>query len=372
MPTTTGLTIPFTGLRKQYNTLREQILNATDEVLRSGVLMNGNNTAEFEHWLAKKNRVKYAVTCHSGTQALEIIAEYWRTQITNNNPRVFMPSFTYVATANAFIRAGWDIHFIDTDAYGIMDDTKFPHRVEYDAVVLVGLYGASITHSAHVRSWNQWVASNTIVIEDAAQHWLANDCQRIGDAAAISFDPMKNLSCYGNGGAVVTDKLDLAEFARAWRDNGKPNHWFAGTNSRMSEIDCATMMVKSQYIDQWQSRRAQISDFWRERFATNSKIRCLIDEKNAHNHAHHKFVIDVDNRDQLRQKLTDRKIETKIHYERPIHEIDIYRQWPGPDMLAVSSSLARRVLSLPLYPELTDLEVEYISDQVLASIAVST
>jgi len=364
MSTTTGLTIPFTGLRKQYNGLRDEILNATDDVLRSGQLMNGNHTVEFEHWLAKKNQTRFAVTCHSGTQALEIIAEYWRTELVNDHPRVFMPTFSYVATANAFIRAGWDIHFIDTDAYGIIDDQKFPSLVEYDAVVLVGLYGNSITHSAHVRSWNHWVAKNTIVIEDAAQHWLANDCIRIGDCAAISFDPTKNLACYGNGGAVVTDRLDLAEFARAWRDNGKPNHSFAGTNSRMSEIDCATMLIKTRHLDRWQARRASIANFWRERFAKTS-IRCLIDDQNAHNHAYHKFVIDVDNRDTVRSKLTDRKIETRVHYERPIHEIDVYRKWPGPDMLAVSSSLARRVLSLPLYPELTDLEVEYISDQVL-------
>jgi dTDP-4-amino-4,6-dideoxygalactose transaminase len=368
MPTTTGLTIPFTGLKKQYNALRTEILDATDEVLRSGQLMNGNNTAEFEHWLAKKNRTKYAVTCHSGTHALEIIAEYWAHQITQR-PRVLMPSFTYVATANAFIRAGWDLYFIDTDAYGILDDKKFPPGVDYDAVVLVGLYGKSITHSAHVRSWNQWIATNTIVIEDAAQHWLANSCQRIGDAAAISFDPMKNLACYGNGGAVVTDSLDLAEFARAWRDNGKPTHNYAGTNSRMSEIDCATLLVKTQHLDRWQARRASISEFWCSRFATNSKIRCLIDESNAYNHAHHKFVIDIDNRHAVKQRLAELKIETRVHYERPIHEIDVYRQWPGPDMLAVSSSLARRVLSLPLYPELTDLEVEYISDQVLSCVA---
>ena len=363
MQTTTGLTIPFTGLRKQYNALRDQILNATDEVLRSGQLMNGNHTAEFEHWLSRKNRTKYAVTCNSGTQALEIIAEYWATQMTMH-PKVLLPSFTYVATANAFIRAGWDVHFIDTDVYGILDDTKIPQSESYEAVVLVGLYGHSITHSAHVRSWNRWIANNTVIIEDAAQHWLANDCQRIGDAAAISFDPMKNLACYGNGGAVVTDNLDLAEFARAWRDNGKPNHSYAGTNSRMSEIDCATMMVKAQYIDRWQARRAQISDYWRDRFK-GSNFRCLIDNKNSHNHAHHKFVIDVDNRNELRQKLADQKIETRVHYEHPIHEINVYRQYPGPDMLAVSSSLARRVLSLPLYPELTDLEVEYISDRVL-------
>jgi dTDP-4-amino-4,6-dideoxygalactose transaminase len=348
--------------------LRTEILDATDEVLRSGSLMNGNNTAEFEHWLAKKNRANYAVTCHSGSQALEIIAAYWATQLPMH-PKVLMPSFTYVATANAFIRAGWDLHFIDTDAYGIMDDQKFPGLVEYDAVVLVGLYGNSITHSAHVRSWNQWVSKNTIVIEDAAQHWLSNECIRIGDAAALSFDPMKNLACYGNGGAVITDDVNLAVFARAWRDNGKPNYQYAGTNSRMSEIDCATMMVKTRYIDGWQARRVKISDYWRQCFK-DANLRCLITDQNSHNHAHHKFVIDVDNRDQLRIKLSDRKIETRIHYEQPIHEMPLYHQWPGPGMMAVSSSLARRVLSLPLYPELTDLEVEYIADTVKALVHV--
>ena len=110
-----GLKIPFTGLKKQYNNLRTEILDATDEVLRSGQLMAGNYTAEFENWLAKKNRSKYAVTCHSGSQALEIIAEYYRLQSSVRPPRVVIPSMTYVATANAFIRAGWEVYIADTD-----------------------------------------------------------------------------------------------------------------------------------------------------------------------------------------------------------------------------------------------------------------
>lgn len=373
MPTTTGLTIPFTGLRKQYNALRSEILDTTDEVLRSGVLMNGNYTVEFEHWLAQRNHVKYAVTCHSGTSALEIIAEYYATQDAMPlHPRVVMPTFTYAATANAFLRAGWDVTLVDTDAYGIIDDTKIPLEIEsYEAVVLVGLYGHSMTHAPGVRSWTNWLLNNTVVIEDAAQHWLSNQCRRVGFAAAISFDPMKNLSANGNGGAVVTDLLDLAEFARAWRDNAKPHHTTTGTNSRMSELDCAALMVKTRYIDQWQQRRQKIADFWCDAFK-ESNLRCLIDDKNSHNHAFHKFVIDVDNRDQIKARLGERKIETKVHYERPLHELLAYRECQKPDLLAVSSSLARRVLSLPIYPELTDLEVEYISDQVLGAVAAST
>jgi dTDP-4-amino-4,6-dideoxygalactose transaminase len=270
---------------------------------------------------------------------------------------------TYAATANAFIRAGWEVHFIDTDHHGLLDVKKMPD-ISYQAVVLVGLYGASITHLGDIKRWREWTLNNKIVIEDAAQHWLAGDCQRIGIASAISFDPMKNLPAYGNGGAVVTDNSDLFHFVRSWRDNGKTTHNETGTNSRMSELDCAHMLVKARHIDDWQMRRYSIAGYWRERLK-GTEIRCLIDQDNYHNHAYHKFVIDIDNRDILQKNLAIRKVETRIHYVQPLHEIGAFRKHPGPDILSCASALSRRVLSLPIYPELTDLEVEYVIDQVL-------
>jgi dTDP-4-amino-4,6-dideoxygalactose transaminase len=357
----TGLKIPFTGLKKQYNNLRLEILDVTDEVLRSGDLMNGNYTAEFENWLAKKNHTKYAITCHSGTHALEIIAAYYSTYTNRvDQPVVLIPSLTYVATANAFMRAGWKVQLADTDKYGIIDLKKIPDGIEYRAIVGVGLYGMALTNL----DWGRRKAS--FIIEDAAQHWLAHECHRIGNAAAISFDPMKNLSCYGNGGAVVTDDIDLLEFARSWRDNGKPTHQTLGTNSRMSELDCAHMMVKTQYIDEWQHRREDIARYWMGRLYKTG-IRCLINQDNVNTHCFHKFVIDVDQRDILKRNLDIHNIETKIHYAHPLHELPVYADLPGPDILSAASSLSRRVLSLPIYPELTDLEVEYIIDQVLNS-----
>jgi dTDP-4-amino-4,6-dideoxygalactose transaminase len=359
-----GLTIPFTGLKKQYNNLRTEILEATDEVLRSGQLMNGNYTAEFENWLAKKNSSKYAITCHSGTHALEIIASYYAKHQATNPPRVIMPSMTYAATANAFMRAEWDIYFIDTDSYGIIDPELIPNDLSYQAIVMVGLYGASIKNLCDCRWPLRSVSNNVTWIEDAAQHWLSNSGVRFGNAAAISFDPMKNLACYGNGGAVVTNDIDLLEYARAWRDNGKSNHEYIGTNSRMSEIDSAQMMVKTRYIDSWQERRRNIAAYWMERL-NKSGIRCLIDTKNFNDHSFHKFVIDLDQRDILKQNLAIKKIETRIHYQYPLHEMGVFRQWPGPDILSRASALCRRVLSLPIYPELSDLEVDYVIDRVL-------
>lgn len=353
-----GLKIPFTGLKKQYNNLRIEILEATDEVLRSGQLMSGNYTAEFENWLAKRNHTKYAVTCHSGSQALEIIAEYYRQQSSAHPPRAVVPSMTYVATANAFVRAGWEVYIADTDYHGLLNMKKIPQELSVQATVLVGLYGASVEQFGE-RFW-----TTDLVIEDGAQHWLANSGKRLGDACAISFDPMKNLNCYGNGGAVVTDDLDLLEFAREWCNNGKPRHANIGTNSKMSEIDSAQMMVKTRHIDAWQQRRGEIARYWMGRLK-NTGIRSLIDSGNVDTHAFHKFVIDVDHRDILQRNLELKHIETRIHYREPLHELSAYSACTGPDILSVASALSRRVLSLPIYPELTDLEVEYIIDTVL-------
>jgi dTDP-4-amino-4,6-dideoxygalactose transaminase len=365
-----GLTIQFTGLKKQYHNLRQEILNATDEVLRSGQLMNGNHTAEFENWLAKRNRSKYAVTVHSGTCALECIAEYYVDQLTTiNHPTVLIPSMTYAATANAFARAGWQIHFVDTDKFGIFDFNKTPDIDRFDALVLVGLYGLGIHDYGNLEKFNQTLRlRNLIVIEDAAQHWLSSGGIRIGQAAAISFDPMKNLNAIGNGGAIVTDDVNLYYFARAWRDNGKDNHVQNGTNSRMSEVDCAVLMIKTHYIDQWQKRREEIATYWRSRLAKTG-VRCLINNENARGHGYQKFVIDCDHRDQLQNELKKHKIETRIHYQYPLHELSVFRQYPGPDILSSASALSRRVLSLPFYPELSDLEVEYVVDQVLDCVA---
>jgi dTDP-4-amino-4,6-dideoxygalactose transaminase len=326
--------------------------------------MNGPHTQNFESWLAKKNNVSHAVTCHSGTSALEILAKYYaQTSTAIVPPRVLIPTLTYMATANAFIQAGWEVVFIDTDRYGIMDFKKIP-TVSYQAIVLVGLYGASISSSNSFQQFYEWYAKDAIVIEDAAQHWLSSHCQRISGTAAISFDPMKNLPCYGNGGAIVTSDSEIRDFARSYRDNGKPTYQNTGSNSRMSELDCALMMVKTQYLNEWQARRQEIAEYYCERL-NQAGITTLIDSTNDLLHSYHKFVIDIDSRDLVQQQLLECGVETKVHYNHPLHEIGIYRKFRGPDILSCASSLARRVLSLPIYPEMTDSEVEYVASQVI-------
>ena len=356
-----GLQIPFTGIRRQYNNLRAEILDATDIVLRSGSLMNGNYTHEFEDWLARRNHVPYAVTCHSGTQALEIIAEWAIWQAGRpDTPTVAVPTLTYPATLNAFVRAGWNLHIVDTDQHGVMNLDRLEHNADIQAICAVGLYGQSVAHMTQ----SLWALTHPI-IEDGAQHWLSNDCERIGDCA-ISFDPTKNLANYGNGGAVITASESLRDFARNWVSNGKPTkHAETGTNSRMSETDSAQMLVKTRYIDQWQLRRCTIAQHWMEMLKKHSDITCLIDDSNFATHCFHKFVIHVDNRDIVQHNLARRGVETKVHYATPMHELPAFQHYLAPDLLSAGSSLARRCLSLPIYPEMTDLEVEYVIDQLL-------
>lgn len=351
----TGLRIAFTGIQRQYNNLRTEILDATDSVLRSGHLMSGNFTAEFEHWLAKRNNSRYAITCHSGTQALEIIAEYYRTEISISPPTVILPALTFPATVNAFMRSGWNIKVVDTDAHGIINYEKIDRKQSIQAVCLVGLYGQAVTDHAHFYT--------DLVIEDGAQHWLADGCKRRGKATAISFDPTKNLANFGNGGAIVTDDLQLAQFARGWRQHGQPDHAVWGSNSRMSEIDCAQMMVKTRYIDAWQQRRQRIAKHWIDAMA-NLPLRCLIDKNNFATHCYHKFVIEVDDRDRVIKDLKIRGVETKVHYNYTLWELATPTKLAGDAFMSAAYSLSRRCLSLPIYPELTDLEVEYVSDQV--------
>lgn len=355
--------IPFNSVHRQYNSIRQEILEATDHVLRSGKVMSGQWTERFERWLHDRNDQQYVVTCHSGTQALEIIAEYYRGLSVSNTPTVLIPGLTFPATANAFVRAGWEIEFIDTDAYGQLNlDNVVRDEHVFQAICAVGLYGQALKDT--LRYYTDWV------IEDGAQHWLSDECRRIGRATAISFDPTKNLNSYGNGGAVITPDRQLALFARDWTMHGKKNnHNEVGSNSRMSEVDCAQLMVKTRYIDTWQARRRDIARHWMQALK-EAPVRCLIDDSNFATHCVHKFVIDVDDRDALAQHLKEAGIETRVHYSQPLWELPAFQgRYDANKFLGQASSLSRRCLSLPIYPELTDSEVEYVASQVLAHVS---
>ena len=349
------MNVPFFGLDRQYSNLKSELLEATNGVLSSGRLMSGKYTEEFEDWLAKKNHSRHAIVCHSGTNALEMIAKYWWNNflVTAQQPVVYMPSLTFPATANAFLNVGWDVRFVDNNKYGQGVHQHKLNNKEFH--VYVGLYGAPIVpHSL----------TSDVIIEDGAQHWLSNNCTRYGHATAISFDPTKNLPSSGNGGAIVTNDTAFNDWIREYQNHGKPSHITVGTNSRMSELDCAHLLVRSKYLNQWQVRRKEIVRMYNTAFS-GTNIESLIHTNVVNDHACHKYVIAVDDRDALQIKLHYDKIRCKIHYEEPLHEVNCFRNRSKLDMLSKASILSRKVLSLPLFPELTNNEVEYVIERVL-------
>jgi dTDP-4-amino-4,6-dideoxygalactose transaminase len=351
-----GMIIPHFGLKRQYNNLKDELLEATNDALKDGQLVGGHFTRSFEEWLKYRCKAKYAVTVHSGTQALEIIARYKHKKHPENSilgqkrPIIRIPNLTYPATLNAFLNAGWDVKLVDTDKYGI---SKFvSDGGVFDC--LVGLYG--------MQPW-EWarIENSYGVIVDGAQHWL--ECHgQIGSGMAISFDPTKNLNASGNGGAIVTNDEHLYLYASHYKDNFKPYFEQHGTNTKMSELDCSHLLVRTRYIDEWQNRRKEISKFYCNRFK-NLPINCLSDVTVPH--AHQKFVIYTSDRNSLHTHMILNHIDTKKHYEYVLGDLPIAKDFPKPDMLSTSVMLSKGVLSLPLYPELTDEEVEYITDKVI-------
>lgn len=350
-----GYQIPHFGLKRQYNNLREELLVATDQALKSGVWINGQFTSEFTDWLKNKTKSWYAVTTHSGTQALEIMALYERSHYQEYKPTIHIPNITYPATVNAFINAGWNIVLKDTDRNGII---SFDEDDEQLYQCVVGLYGAAPnTKFQDAISYNK---SNVFV--DGAQHWLVAD-GNIGEGMAISFDPTKNLPSSGNGGAIVTNNKYMYDFALNYIDNGKhQNHAFTGSNSKLSEVDCAHLLVRTKYIDEWQERRKQIRLYWLEQFK-DLPFRCL--SKDFEKHADQKFVIySSDQRDELLGYLLLEGVEVRVHYHRPLSDLIVTQPYKAPDLLSTSVMLCKGLLSLPIYPELTDNEVEFIAEKI--------
>jgi dTDP-4-amino-4,6-dideoxygalactose transaminase len=348
------MNIPHFGLKRQYKNIGEELLDATHRALKDGQLVGGHYTRSFEEWLKHKTKTRYAVTVHSGTQALEIIARYKKyahEQSLVSNPKVRLPNLTYPATLNAFLTAGWDVELMDTSKDGIILSER---RV-------AGVYDCLMGY-AGLKPWSSMnYPRNFGMIVDGAQHWLVCDGD-VGSGMSISFDPTKNLPSSGNGGAIVTNDEQLYLYAVKYRDNNKPYFHNVGTNSKMSEQDCAQILVRAKYIDEWQQRRAEIAKYWCDKFR-ELPLTCLSDTEDPH--AHQKFVMYLPDRSSLHTHLLTDGIDSKIHYEYVLGDLPTAKNLTKPDLLSTSVMLSRGVISLPMYPELTDTEVEYIASRVI-------
>lgn len=359
--------IPFFGIPRQYATLRQELLDVTDQVYSSGHVLDGHYTVTFERAIANRCDRDFAVSVNSGSQGL-IFAQL--ATCGSDDAKILIPTISFVATINSCIMSGNSPVFCDVDDQALIDLESIDYSVKgagISAIMYVNMFGNTVDYD-RLTTVSKFFNEDVVVIEDAAQSFGASYHGRpsgsLGDISVLSFDPTKNLNSYGSGGMVLTDNYETYSLLKNLKDNGKSSmHDMAGTNSKMSEAECAQMLVKLKYFNGWQQRRANIAEYYTQELS--ELVDCPRVTEGAV-HAWHKYVIRVDNRSALKDHLANCGVETKIHYASPMYEYGIgftYINYAS-ELYREASAFSAECLSLPIYPELTDSEVEYIVNSV--------
>lgn len=370
----TGMSkIPFFGVDRQYRNIREEILDVTDQVYQSGQVLDGGFTDQFEKTMAKIAERKYACSVGSCTSALTFsiraVTQRFGAYTNPERNKILIPAQSFIATLNSVIEAGFDPVFCDVDPVtGLIDLNKIPvHHSELAAIMYVNLFGNIIDYDKLTMYRQMWADEGIPVIEDAAQSWGAYyrgvPSGKLGDVSCLSFDPTKNLNNYGSGGMILTDDPEVWESVADMRDNGKMNeHITTGTNSKMSEADSAQMLVKLKYFDCWQKRRTEIAEYYTSELDGYVTIPSV--DMNVE-HAWSKYVVHHKDRTSLVHFLDNAGIESRITYSRPLHLSNVaFGYEVDYNSLDSAENFSRTCLSLPIYPELEDYEVETIVDAV--------
>ena len=367
--------IPLVELAGQYRMLRDEVLPAMDGVMSEAQFILGEDVARFEEEFAAFCGAKYCVGVASGLDALQLAL---RAVGVGPGDEVITAANTFIASALAVTHTGATPVLADVREDDFNLDPEAVERAitpRTRAILPVHLYGqpARMDEIRHIARRH-----GLKVVEDACQahgaRYGAARAGAMGDAGCFSFYPGKNLGGYGDGGAVVTDDPKVAERLRLDRNYGsrvKYVHDSAGFNSRLDTLQAAVLRIKLRRLDGWNARRRELAALYRELLADADVL--LPAEMRGVEHVYHLFVIRHPERDRLIADLHARGIGAGVHYPIPIHEQAPYAGIRTvPDGAPVSTMLARQILSLPLYPEMTEAQVAEVADAVRECAAART
>ncbi len=367
------MNIPLVDLKRQYFSIRGDVTRQIDDVLTNGSFILGERGKDFETAFAAFCGAACAVGVNSGTDA--IVLSLMAMGIGTGH-EVILPANTFLATAEAVSHAGATpvLADINSDTFNLD-----PSRVEgaitprTKAIIPVHLYGQVADMGPLLEIARR---HKLAVIEDACQahgaEYKGQKAGTLGDMAAFSFYPGKNLGAYGDAGAVVTNEPGLADRVRVLRNHGsrrKYYHEAIGYNSRLDEIQAAILLAKLKHLDSWTIRRranAQLYDRLLLPLASRGLITIPV-EKPWAKHVYHLYVVQTaeDTRDLLLQHLNSRGIGAQIHYPVPIHLQEAYAGLNyRPGTFPVTEGLAKRIVSLPLFPEMESAEIEHITSAI--------
>ena len=364
--------VPFLDLSAQLGPLKDEVLSEWAQIYESGAFVSGRRVAAFEEAFANAHEVSHAVAVSNGTTALEMALRALQIGI---GDRVIVPANTFIATAEAVSNVGAIPVFVDCDP--TTRNMSVEHAVTsmdtpgVKAVIPVHLYGQPadmdpIVEAAHARGIR--------VIEDAAQAHLARYRGRpvggLGDVAGFSFYPGKNLGAPGEGGAVTTQDPEIAARLRMLRDHGQSRKYHSeliGSNARMDEITAATLSIKLRHLAGWTDCRRTVAGWYHEALVGIAGVSDFPEPEWARS-VYHLFVVESDDRDRLMTELAQAGVATGLHYPTPVHLQPAYADLgQGPGSFPNAEASARRLLSLPMYPEMTREQVKYVVDALRAA-----
>jgi dTDP-4-amino-4,6-dideoxygalactose transaminase len=360
--------VPLLDLKTQYKTYKRAVVRAINEVCESQLFILGPVVAEFEEKIATYCGSKYAIGVSSGTDALFV--SLMALEIGPDDEVITTP-FTFFATAGCIARVGAKPVFVDVepDSYNIdvrLIEEKITENTR--AIMPVHLFGQAAQMKPIMEIARQ---HHLAVIEDAAQAMGATQdgvkCGNFGTCGCFSFYPSKNLGGFGDSGLVTTNSKTVAEKIKILRDHGQNPQYFykiVGGNFRLDAIQAAVLTVKLHRLDKWNEKRRQNAALYDYIFADSPVKRPKIDSNNVS--IYHQYTVTVPKRDQLQKFLAENQIGSTVFYPKPLHLQECFMELGHREGdLPVAEKLCGEVLSLPVYPELTEEQVEYVAKTVL-------
>ncbi len=362
--------VPFVELKSQYQSIQPAINAAIQTVLNEAYFIQGRQVSEFERQYADYVGVKHCIGVSNGLDALRMALSALGV---GAGDEVIMQANTYIATALAVSAVGATPVFVDCDPDTYMIDTTLIEGAitpRTKAIMPVHLTGCAADMDPIMdiaQRHKLWV------VEDVAQahgtFYKGKMCGSIGHAAGFSFYPGKNLGAYGDGGAVTTNDAALAEKIRRIANYGqrvKYEHIEKGVNARLDTIQAAILSVKLPHLQAWNETRVQHAEKYDELLSGVGDLK-MQKTPNGSTHTYHVFIIETDQRDALQKHLAANGVHTIIHYPTPPHLQEAYTELGIPaGSYPRAERLAKRTLSLPMYPELSDAQIVYVADQVKA------
>lgn len=364
MTATVQVRVPFLDLRSQYDSIRDEIRDVVQDVFESAQFIGGAWVERFEEEFARFVGSRYAIGVGSGTAALELAL---KAAGIGKDAEVILPANTFFATAEAVTNIGATPVFADVDPFTFHLDPSSVGRLisaRTRAIIPVHLFGRAMDLTEIERLAALY---HLQIIEDACQaHGVCREGLRVGGSgrlACFSFYPGKNLGAYGDAGAITCNDSDLVRNLRILRDHGSPakyHHTAVGTNSRLDALQAAVLSVKLGHLSEWNRMRVHHARMLADALQFNGIRPPIIPTDGEHNF--HLFVVRSNRRDQLRSFLRQRGIDSGIHYPVPLHLTPAYQQlgYPGLGALPIAESLADEILSLPMYPELSPDQLDYL------------